>query len=126
MRSLQRIAEAMLGFGICATVLDIITTMQSIDGSIALISLKVATTLAETFLGIFIYYCLMGLLANATKQQAQAEHSLLECVRIVLAAQTGGKPMLLAVDAGYKLLHPASKLTFASFDAQVNTTLEQG
>ena len=36
-RSLQRTAEAMPGFGICAAVLGIIITMQSIDGSIALI-----------------------------------------------------------------------------------------
>ncbi len=32
-RSLQRTAEAMPGFGICAAVLGIIITMQSIDGS---------------------------------------------------------------------------------------------
>ncbi|VFS27132.1 flagellar motor protein MotA [Enterobacter cancerogenus] len=36
-RSLQRTAEAMPGFGICAAVLGIIITMQSIDGSIAVI-----------------------------------------------------------------------------------------
>ncbi|MDN6228689.1 MAG: flagellar motor stator protein MotA, partial [Enterobacterales bacterium] len=33
-RSLQRTAEAMPGFGICAAVLGIIITMESIDGSI--------------------------------------------------------------------------------------------
>ena len=49
-RSLQRTAEAMPGFGICAAVLGIIITMQSIDGSIALIGLKVAAALVGTFL----------------------------------------------------------------------------
>ncbi|HHU8284422.1 TPA: flagellar motor stator protein MotA, partial [Escherichia coli] len=124
-RSLQRTAEAMPGFGICAAVLGIIITMQSIDGSIALIGLKVAAALVGTFLGVFICYCLMDPLANAMEQQARAEHSLLECVRTVLVAQAGGKPTLLAVDAGRKLLHLASKPTFANLDAWVNAMLEQ-
>ncbi|WP_202209875.1 MotA/TolQ/ExbB proton channel family protein, partial [Escherichia coli] len=94
-RSLQRTAESMPGFGICAAVLGIIITMQSIDGSIALIGLKVAAALVGTFLGVFICYCLMDPLANAMEQQARAEHSLLECVRTVLVAQAGGKPTLL-------------------------------
>ena len=117
-RSLQRTAEAMPGLGI-------IITMQSIDGSIALIGLKVAAALVGTFLGVFICYCLMDPLANAMEQQARAEHSLLECVRTVLVAQAGGKPTLLAVDAGRKLLHLASKPTFANLDAWVNAMLEQ-
>ena len=47
------------------------------------------------------------------------------CVRTVLVAQAGGKPTLLAVDAGRKLLHLASKPTFANLDAWVNAMLEQ-
>ena len=58
-------------------------------------------------------------------QQARAEHSLLGCVRTVLVGQAGGKPTLLAVDAGRKLLHLASKPTFANLDAWVNAMLEQ-
>lgn len=50
-RSFHRTAEAMPGFGICAAVLGIIITMQSIDGSIALIGIKVAAALIGTFLG---------------------------------------------------------------------------
>ncbi|EEU9796563.1 flagellar motor stator protein MotA, partial [Escherichia coli] len=84
-----------------------------------------AAALVGTFLGVFICYCLMDPLANAMEQQARAEHSLLECVRTVLVAQAGGKPTLLAVDAGRKLLHLASKPTFANLDAWVNAMLEQ-
>jgi len=123
-QELETIEEAMPGFGICAAVLGIIITMQSIDGSIALIGLKVAAALVGTFLGVFFCYCFMDPLANAMEQQARAEHSLLECVRTVLVAQAGGKPTLLAVDAGRKLLHLASKPTFANLDAWVNAMLE--
>ena len=45
--------------------------------------------------------------------------------RMALVAQAGGKPTLLAVDAGRKLLHLASKPTFANLDAWVNAMLEQ-
>ncbi len=68
-RSFQRIGEAMPGFGICAAVLGIIITMQSIDGSIAMIGIKVAAALVGTFLGVFICYCLMDPLSNAMEQE---------------------------------------------------------
>lgn len=124
-RSLQRTAEAMPGFGICAAVLGIIITMSSIDGSIAMVGLHVAAALVGTFLGVFFCYCFMDPLANAMEQQARSELSLLECVRTVLVAHVAGKPTLLAVDAGRKLLHLASKPTFANLDAWVNAMLEQ-
>jgi chemotaxis protein MotA len=43
----------------------------------------------------------------------------------VLVAQAAGKPTLLAVDAGRKLLHLASKPTFSNLDSWVNAMLEQ-
>jgi chemotaxis protein MotA len=85
-RSLQRTAEAMPGFGICAAVLGIIITMSSIDGSIAMVGLHVAAALVGTFLGVFFCYCIMDPLSNAMEQQARSELSLLECVRTVLVA----------------------------------------
>ncbi|MRT04183.1 flagellar motor stator protein MotA [Ewingella americana] len=124
-KALQRIGEAMPGFGICAAVLGIIITMSSIDGSIAMIGLHVAAALVGTFLGVFFSYCFMDPLASAMESQAKSEISMLECVRTVLVAHVAGKPTLLAVDAGRKLLHLASKPTFANLDAWVNAMVEQ-
>ncbi|MCE0489850.1 flagellar motor stator protein MotA [Pantoea sp. Mb-10] len=119
-RSLQRTAEAMPGFGICAAVLGIIITMQSIDGSIALIGIKVAAALVGTFLGVFFCYCLMDPLANAMEQNMKKRLAVLECIRTVLVNQLAGKPTLLAVDAGRKMLPLDSKPTFATLDGWVN------
>ncbi|MRS89667.1 flagellar motor stator protein MotA [Enterobacteriaceae bacterium RIT714] len=119
-RSMQRTAEAMPGFGICAAVLGIIITMQSIDGSIAVIGVKVAAALVGTFLGVFICYCLLDPLANAMEQQTKKQMAGLECVRTVLVNQLAGKPTLLAVDAGRKMLPMDSKPTFATLDGWVN------
>lgn len=119
-RSMQRTAEAMPGFGICAAVLGIIITMQSIDGSIAVIGVKVAAALVGTFLGVFICYCLLDPLANAMEQQTKKQMAGLECVRTVLVNQVAGKPTLLAVDAGRKMLPLDTKPTFATLDGWVN------
>lgn len=119
-RSLQRTAEAMPGFGICAAVLGIIITMQSIDGSIAVIGVKVAAALVGTFLGVFFCYCLMDPVANAMEQRTKKQIAVLECVRTVLVNHVAGKPTLLAVDAGRKMLPMDSKPTFATLDGWVN------
>lgn len=123
-RSLQRTAEAMPGFGICAAVLGIIITMQSIDGSIALIGLKVAAALVGTFLGVFLCYCFLDPLANAMEQCMKKRIAAMECVRTVLVNQVAGKPTLLAVDAGRKMLPIDSKPTFATLDGWVNRLTE--
>lgn len=123
-RSLQRTAEAMPGFGICAAVLGIIITMQSIDGSIALIGLKVAAALVGTFLGVFFCYCLMDPLANAIEQCMKKRMTVFVCIRTVLVNHVAGKPTLLAVDAGRKMLPLDSKPTFSTLDGWVNELSE--
>ncbi|MGK8934511.1 flagellar motor stator protein MotA [Pluralibacter gergoviae] len=122
-RSLQRTAEAMPGFGICAAVLGIIITMQSIDGSIAVIGVKVAAALVGTFLGVFFCYCFMDPVANAMEQRTKKQIAVLECVRTVLVNHVAGKPTLLAVDAGRKMLPMDAKPTFATLDGWVNQLL---
>lgn len=119
-RSLHRVAEAMPGFGICAAVLGIIITMKSIDGSIALIGVKVAGALVGTFLGVFFCYCLMDPLSSAMEQRTREQLATLECVRTVLVNHVAGKPTLLAVDAGRKMLPLDAKPTFAMLDGWVN------
>jgi len=118
-RSLQRTAEAMPGFGICAAVLGIIITMQSIDGFVAESGVKVAAALVGTFLGVFFCYCLMDPVANAMEQRTKKQLAVLECVRTVLVNHVAGKPTLLAVDAGRKMLPMDSKPTFATLDGWV-------
>ncbi|ABG15006.1 flagellar motor stator protein MotA [Yersinia pestis] len=125
-RSFQRIGEAMPGFGICAAVLGIIITMQSIDGSIAMIGIKVAAALVGTFLGVFICYCLMDPLSNAMEQEIKKKLALFECVRMVLVNHVAGKPSLLAVDAGRKMLPMDNKPTFATLDSWINKLITAG
>ncbi len=119
-RSLYKIGEAMPGFGILAAIMGIIITMGSIGGSVADIGAHVAAALVGTFLGIFMCYCVMEPLSNAMGQRVKTELSALECVRTTLVAHVAGKPTLLAVDAGRKLIEQDVKPAFRQLETWVN------
>lgn len=118
-RSLHKVGEAMPGFGILAAILGIIITMDSIGGSVAEIGANVAAALVGTFLGIFFCYCVMEPLSNAMSQRIRTELSALECVRTTLVAHVAGKPTLLAVDAGRKLIEQDVKPAFKHLEKWV-------
>ena len=124
-RSLHNIGEAMPGFGILAAIMGIIITMGHIDGSVAAIGGHVAAALVGTFIGIFMCYCLMGPLSNAMGQRVQTEMSALECVRTTLGTHLAGKPTLLAVDAGRKLIDQDVKPAFKQLETWVTSFEEQ-
>jgi len=119
-RSLHRIGESMPGFGILAAILGIIITMGSIGDSISEVGNHVAAALVGTFIGIFFCYCLMEPLSSAMAQRVKTELSALECVRTVLVAHISGKPALLAVDAGRKLIEQDVKPAFRQLENWVN------
>ena len=118
-RSLHKVGEAMPGFGILAAILGIIITMDSIGGSVAEIGVHVAAALVGTFLGIFFCYCLLEPISNAMAQRVRTELSALECVRTTLVAHLAGKPTLLAVDAGRKLIEQDVKPAFKHLETWV-------
>lgn len=124
-RSLHKVGEAMPGFGILAAIMGIIITMDSIGGSVAEIGAHVAAALVGTFLGIFFCYCMMEPLSNAMAQRIRTELSALECVRTTLVAHVAGKPTLLAVDAGRKLIEQDVKPAFQMLERWV-TSFEDG
>jgi chemotaxis protein MotA len=119
-RSLHKIGESMPGFGILAAIMGIVITMGNIDGSVAEIGAHVAAALVGTFLGIFVCYCVMEPLSNAMGQRVKTELSALECVRTTLVAHVAGKPTLLAVDAGRKLIEQDVKPAFRQLETWVN------
>ena len=118
-RSLYKIGESMPGFGILAAIMGIVITMGNIDGTVAEIGAHVAAALVGTFLGIFVCYCVMEPLSNAMSQRVKTELSALECVRTTLVAHVAGKPTLLAVDAGRKLIEQDVKPAFRQLETWV-------
>jgi chemotaxis protein MotA len=118
-KSLGKIAEAMPGFGILAAVLGIVTTMGSIGGSVAEVGVQVAGAMVGTFMGILFCYGFLDPLAGAMVQRVKSEMSSFECIKVVLCAQVAGKPTLLAVDAGRKLIQLEVKPSFATLETWI-------
>jgi chemotaxis protein MotA len=121
-KSLHKIAEAMPGFGILAAVLGIVMAMHSVaDGAdAAQISEKVGAAMVGTFIGIFFCYGVLDPISNMMKQLVNQEASTMECVKVVLVTHVAGKPALLAIDAGRRLVQLNIKPSFAQLEAWIN------
>lgn len=120
-KSLGKIAEAMPGFGILAAVLGIVMAMATIgDGaSAAEIAERVAAAMVGTFIGIFFCYGVLDPISNVMKQVVKQELSTLECVKVVLITHVAGKPPLLAIDAGRRLVQLNIKPSFAQLETWI-------
>jgi chemotaxis protein MotA len=121
-KSLHKIGEAMPGFGILAAVLGIVMAMNSVgDGAgAAEIAAKVAAAMVGTFIGIFLCYAVIDPISNIMKQNVKSEMSTMECVKVVLVTHLSGKPALLAIDAGRRLVQLNIKPSFSQLEDWIN------
>ena len=117
--ALQQTAEACPGFGIIAAVLGIIITMQAIDGPVELIGVKIAAALTGTFFGILMCYGILGPLASAIEHTTKNEIQAFECVKAILVASLSGRPPLVAVDIGRRLLLDEVRPSFFEIEDQL-------
>ena len=121
-KSIAKIGEAMPGFGILAAVLGIVITMGSVGegATSAEIAEHVGAAMVGTFIGIFFCYGLLDPIANMMKQLVNQEASTMECVKVVLVTHVAGKPPLLAIDAGRRLVQLNIKPSFAQLEGWIN------
>ena len=121
-KSLQKIGEAMPGFGILAAVLGIVMAMNTVGegASSAEIAERVGAAMVGTFIGIFFCYGVLDPIANVMKQLVKQELSTFESVKVVLVTHVAGKPALLAIDAGRRLVQLNIKPSFAQLESWIN------
>jgi len=127
-KSLHKIAEAMPGFGILAAVLGIVMAMNTVaeGAGTAEIAVMVAAAMVGTFIGIFICYAVLDPLANMMKQLVNEELQALESVKVVLVTHVSGKPALLAIDAGRRLVQLNIKPSFAILEGWIDKMQDVG
>jgi chemotaxis protein MotA len=120
-KSLHKIAEAMPGFGILAAVLGIVMTMNSVGAGAdtAEIAEHVGAAMVGTFIGIFFCYGVLDPISGMMKQLVNSEASTMETVKVVLCTHVAGKPPLLAIDAGRRLIQLNTKPSFAQLEAWI-------
>jgi len=121
-KSLHKVAEAMPGFGILAAVLGIVITMNSVGegADTAEIAEHIGAAMVGTFIGIFFCYGVLDPISGMMKQLVNSEASTMETVKVVLCTHVAGKPPLLAIDAGRRLIQLNTKPSFAQLEAWIN------
>ena len=121
-KSLNKIGEAMPGFGILAAVLGIVITMNTVSegATSGEIAEHVGAAMVGTFIGIFFCYGILDPISNMMKQLVNQEASNKETVKVVLVTHVAGKPALLAIDSGRRLVPLNIKPSFAQLERWIN------
>jgi chemotaxis protein MotA len=115
--AVQRVADALPGFGIVAAVLGIVNTMGAIEGaSTAMIGHKVGSALVGTFLGILVSYGFVGPTAAAMEHRVHEEGKAFEVVKMALVASVRGYAPPVAIEFARKLLFAEVRPKFADLE----------
>jgi chemotaxis protein MotA len=118
--AVQKVADALPGFGIVAAVLGIVNTMSALEGAdTATIGHKVGAALVGTFLGILVAYGFVGPIASAMEHRANEESKAFEVVKMALVASVRGYAPTVAVEFARKLLFSEVRPTFADLEAHL-------
>jgi chemotaxis protein MotA len=118
--AVQRVADALPGFGIVAAVLGIVNTMASIEGSSsAAIGEKVGAALVGTFLGILVAYGFVGPISAAVEHRAHEEGKAFDVVKMALVASVRGYAPPVAVEFARKLLWSDVRPSFADLESHL-------
>lgn len=116
--AVQKVSDALPGFGIVAAVLGIVNTMGALEGAdTALIGHKVGAALVGTFLGILVAYGVVGPIASAMEHRANEEGKAFEVVKMALVASVRGYAPPVAIEFARKLLFSEVRPTFADLEA---------
>ncbi|HUA88295.1 MAG TPA: flagellar motor stator protein MotA [Steroidobacteraceae bacterium] len=118
--AVQKVADALPGFGIVAAVLGIVNTMATLEGAdTATIGHKVGAALVGTFLGILVSYGFVGPIAAAMEHLAHEEGKAFEVVKMALVASVRDYPPSVAVEFARKLLFSEVRPSFADLEQRL-------
>jgi len=101
-QAINKIADALPGFGIVAAVLGIVITMGSLDGPVDEIGYKVAAALVGTFMGILFAYGAFGPLGTAMERRAREQADWFVAIKTCFLASLQGYAPQIALEFGRK------------------------
>ncbi len=120
-QSVQKVADAMPGFGIVAAVLGIVITMGAIDGPMEELGRHIAAALVGTFSGVLFGYGFFAPIASRMEHIAHEEIKLYESAKATIVASVNGLPPQLAVEFGRKVLFAHDRPSFAELENVVRS-----
>jgi len=120
--ALQKVADALPGFGIVAAVLGIIDTMASIAGAdVASIGSKVAAALVGTFIGILVAYGFVAPVAAALEKRAKDDGKAFELVKMALVSSVRGYSPAVAIEFARKLLFADLRPSYSDLGTELKS-----
>lgn len=115
--ALNKVGDAMPGFGIVAAVLGVIITMGSVGGAPEEVGEKVAAALVGTFVGILLAYGVIGPIASAIEARIKAEHAYMACIRTALLSFARGDSPMTSVEFARRNIEPSERPSFTELEA---------
>jgi chemotaxis protein MotA len=100
--AVNKVGDALPGFGIVAAVLGIVNTMAALGGPVAEIGEKVAAALVGTFLGILLAYGFVSPIASSLEKIGKDEGQFFVTIKTCIIAMVQGYPPQIAVEFGRK------------------------
>jgi chemotaxis protein MotA len=117
--AVNRVADALPGFGIVAAVLGIVNTMGALGGPIEEIGKMVAAALVGSFLGILLAYGFVGPLATALTRQGEEEGQYFATIKTCILASLRGYAPKVAVEFGRKAIPHDLRPDFDALEAEL-------
>jgi chemotaxis protein MotA len=114
--SINKVGDAMPGFGIVAAVLGVIITMGRIGGAAAEVGASVAAALVGTFLGVLLAYGIFGPIGQRIETRVRAEQAYMRCIRTALLSFARGDSPLTSVEFARRNIEPADRPSFAELE----------
>lgn len=114
--ALQRMGDAMPGFGIVAAVLGVIITMGHIGGSAEEVGKSVAAALVGTFLGVLLAYGVVNPIAQAIENRVHGGDAYMRCIRTAILSFARGDPPITSVEFARRNIEPHDRPSFTEIE----------
>ncbi|MGC3981988.1 MAG: flagellar motor stator protein MotA [Steroidobacteraceae bacterium] len=118
-QAINRVSDALPGFGIVAAVLGIVNTMGALGGPVTEIGHKVAAALVGTFLGILLAYGFIGPMATAMEGKVNEEGKFYTVIKTCIVAMVQGYAPQVAVEFGRKVTPTEFRPSFKELEEHV-------
>jgi chemotaxis protein MotA len=119
--AVNRVAEALPGFGIIAAVLGIIITMSYLDAGPLEIAHHMSVALVGTFLGILASYAFVGPIATDMKNRAEQVSAFFLTIKTCLMANVNGYAPAIAIEFGRKSIPGHYRPSFQELESYLQT-----
>ena len=119
--SINRVGDALPGFGIVAAVLGVVLAMGKIDQPPAVLGHAVGAALVGTFLGILMSYGFVAPMAAFLEHLSNGDTTFLKVIKVALVACIDGAAPQMAVEFGRRAIPASERPTFSELEQTVKS-----